>query len=371
MPLPDAKPPTKIPTLPRPPDARSLAAAGGGQGAGAAAARPAAARAAATHLTVGDGADGQRLDNYLLGRMKGVPKSMVHRLIRTGQVRVNGKRRSSDARVVPGDDVRIPPVRGPEPGTGAGPAVRPLAAGEIVVVHEDDALIVIDKPAGLAVHGGSGIAAGLIERLRAARPHADFLELAHRLDRETSGLLLVAKRRSALLSLHRQMADGSVEKHYRAIVAGRWARQGATALRFPLRRLETATGDRRVTVDPGGQPSETIVRLVARADVAGAGLPPWISVLDCRLSTGRTHQIRVHLVHAGFPILGDQKYGDFALNRRLERLGHRRMFLHAFSLAFSHPVGGARLHFASPEPAGFEPLVAGLGAAGDTRAVRA
>ena len=320
---------------------------------------------AARHLSVSAGADGQRLDNFLLARLKGLPKSMIHRLIRTGQVRVNGKRRTSDSRVDPGDDVRIPPLRGNAQSGNAqsGNAqarARPLAEGEIRVVHEDDAVLVIDKPAGLAVHGGSGIAAGLIERLRAARPDADFLELAHRLDRDTSGLLLVAKNRPALLSLHRQMADGSVRKHYRAVVAGRWARPGATSLRFPLRRLETADGDRRVRVDPNGQAAETVVRLVSHHEVSFAGAPPWISVLDCELKTGRTHQIRVHLAHAGFPLLGDQKYGDFTLNKLLDKSGFKRMFLHAFSLSYEHPKDGGRLRFEVTDPAGFDALILGL-----------
>ncbi len=365
MPLPDAKPRPTTPTVPHRPDARPASAVGRQSPAAPSAAPPAGDVAAARHVKVGDGSDGQRLDNYLLGRLKGVPKATVHRLIRTGQVRVNGKRRASDDRVLPGDDVRIPPMRMPD--TQAAAPARPLAAGEISIVYEDDALIVIDKPAGLAVHGGSGIAAGLIERLRASRAPSAFLELAHRLDRETSGLLLVAKRRSALLSLHRQMAGGGIAKHYRAIVAGRWARPGATRLRFALRRLETANGDRRVIVDPSGQPSETIVRLVAHVDIARPGLPPWVSVLDCELATGRTHQIRVHLTHAGFPILGDQKYGDFALNRRFERLGHRRMFLHAFSLAFDHPADASRLRFESPDPTGFAGLVDDVHARADMR----
>lgn len=314
--------------------------------------------AAARHLAVPADTGGQRLDNFLLSRLKGVPKTMVYRLIRTGQVRVNGSRKSADCRLEAGDDVRIPPIRlGAD--AGAGPrAAPPLKAGELPIVHEDEQLIVVDKPAGLAVHGGSGIAAGLIERLRAARPGAPFLELAHRLDRETSGLLIVAKKRQALLAIQRQMASGGLEKHYRALVAGRWGSAGPRRLAFPLRRLETATGDRRVCVDPNGQASETIVRPIRhQAVAAGGGFPAWFSLLDCELVTGRTHQIRVHLAHAGFPIVGDEKYGDFTLNKLLDKTGHKRMFLHAYSIRFQHPASLVDLRFESAEPDAFAALL--------------
>lgn len=312
------------------------------------------------HLTVGEQSEGQRLDNFLQRHLKGLPKSLVHRIIRTGQVRVNGRRRDADHKIELGDDVRIPPVSlgaSVEPGRGPATAARPLAAGQVPVLLEDESLIAFDKPAGLAVHGGSGIQAGLIEQLRASRPQAPFLELVHRLDRDTSGILLVAKQRKALVTLHRALAEGRIHKRYLAVVKGYWGRAGPRTLDFPLHRYVAGDGERRVRVQAEGQAASTRIHLVRHITCPGVeGLPPSLSLLECELLTGRTHQIRVHLAQAGFPILGDQKYGDFALNKLLARLGHKRMFLHAFRLSGEHPVGNQPLRIESPVPAEFSLL---------------
>ena len=242
---------------------------------------------------------------------------------------------------------------------------------DCTVIHEDPAWLVLDKPAGLAVHGGSGVTAGLIERLRATRPQDRFLELAHRLDRETSGLIVVARTRPALLSLHRQFAAGGPAKHYRALVAGRWSRARAR-LEFPLERVAAPDGDRRVRVVAGAAPAATEVTLLeVRPGDPGRGQPAWFSLLDCRLLTGRTHQIRVHLSHAGFPIIGDPKYGDFTLNKVLHKQGFNRMFLHAFSVTISHPIDGHRCYFESPVPDVFDLLEPAPARTSDASAERA
>ncbi|HJV26133.1 MAG TPA: RluA family pseudouridine synthase [Aromatoleum sp.] len=270
---------------------------------------------------------GQRIDNYLMRICKGVPKSHVYRILRSGEVRVNGGRVGPTYRLAEGDEIRIPPVRVAAPSAGkAAPAGKPLP-----VVYEDDALIVIDKPSGKAVHGGSGVSFGVIEQLRSQRPEARMLELAHRIDRETSGLLIIAKKRSALTALHDMMRDGSVEKRYLTLVPGRWANP-LQHVKVPLYKYLTPEGERRVRVSDEGKPAHSIVRLVRR----------WqrFSLLEVELKTGRTHQIRVHLAHLGFPLCGDDKYGDFSLNKALEQEGLKRMFLHAARLSFVHPLTG-------------------------------
>lgn len=281
---------------------------------------------------------GQRIDNYLMRRLKGVPKSHVYRILRSGEVRVNSGRIGPDYRLQAGDLVRIPPVRTAqkaETRVHAGPAFEP------VILFEDEALLAIDKPSGTAVHGGSGVSFGVIEALRLARPHAKFLELVHRLDRETSGVLLLAKKRAALVELHRQMQAGETEKRYLALVKGLWtARKQVVDL--ALQKTVAGSGERRVHVNAGGDHATTIVRLERRVG-------PY-SLLDAELKTGRTHQIRVHLAHLGFPILGDDKYGDFALNKVLARQGLKRMFLHARRLAVRHPLSGEKLAFEAPLP---------------------
>ena len=305
---------------------------------------------AVRHERIDDAAAGQRIDNYLLRLAKGVPKSHVYRIVRSGEVRVNGRRVQQTYRLQEGDEVRIPPIRIAEPTRSApAPAGKPLP-----VVYEDDALLVIDKPSGKAVHGGSGVSYGVIEQLRVQRPELRMLELAHRLDRETSGLLIVAKKRSALTALHDMMRAGSVEKRYLTLVPGRWT-NAMQHVRAPLYKYLTPEGERRVRVAEDGKPAHSIVRLVQR----------WrdYSLLEVELKTGRTHQIRVHLAHLGFPLCGDDKYGDFALNKQLEGEGLRRMFLHAALLRFAHPLSGAALSFASPLPDDLQSFIERLDAA--------
>ena len=292
----------------------------------------AADRLKARWLEVGEESEAQRIDNFLLRELKGVPKSHVYRVLRSGEVRVNSGRVKPDYRLRVGDRVRIPPVRVPEERKPAG--ARPL---DLPVVLEDAALLVIDKPSGVAVHGGSGVSFGVIESLRATRPQAKFLELAHRLDRDTSGLLILCKKRSALTELHRMLREGEVNKTYIAVVKGAVARQ-ALELRESLHKYVTAAGERRVSVQEGGKPAVTKVRRLRNSGD--------YSLLEVELLTGRTHQIRVHLAHAGHPIVGDDKYGDFALNRRLKQ----RLMLHAARLAFEHPVGGEPVRLESPLP---------------------
>jgi 23S rRNA pseudouridine955/2504/2580 synthase len=299
-------------------------------------------KARATTLEVGEEAAAQRIDNFLLRHLKGVPKSHVYRVLRSGEVRVNSGRVKPEYRLRPGDRVRVPPIRISEK---KGPAPKPL---EFPVVHEDGALLVVDKPTGVAVHGGSGVSFGVIESLRASRPQAKALELAHRLDRDTSGLLIVAKKRSALVELHRMLRGGELEKLYLAVTKGRWEGTGRE-LRESLHKYVDAKGERRVAVHENGMVAITQVRrLEANED---------FSLLEVRLMTGRTHQIRVHLAHAGHPVLGDDKYGDFELNRRLAKTGVRRLFLHASRLAFSHPLTKEKLELRSPLPADMKAFV--------------
>jgi 23S rRNA pseudouridine955/2504/2580 synthase len=299
-------------------------------------------KARATTLEVGEEAAAQRIDNFLLRHLKGVPKSHVYRVLRSGEVRVNSGRVKPEYRLQPGDRVRVPPIRvSQEVKTKPKPAEFPL-------VHEDGALLVIDKPAGVAVHGGSGVSYGVIESLRASRAQAKYLELAHRLDRDTSGLLVVAQKRGALVELHRMLRDGEVEKVYLAVVKGAW-KGGPRELRESLHKYVDAKGERRVAVREDGMRAVTRVRVLKKsAD---------FSLLEVRLLTGRTHQIRVHLAHASHPVLGDSKYGDFELNRRLEKGGVRRLFLHASRLGLLHPLTKERLELHSPLPAEMQKFI--------------
>jgi len=290
-----------------------------------------------TWLEVGEESEAQRVDNFLLRALKGVPKSHVYRVLRSGEVRVNSGRVKPEYRLKIGDKVRVPPVR--VSASGPKPPLKPI---KFPIVHEDPSLVVIDKPSGTAVHGGSGVSYGVIESLRAERPQAKMLELAHRLDRDTSGLLLIAKKRSALVELHRMLREGEVEKIYLAIVKGRW-QGGKRELRESLHKYVNARGERRVSVHSGGQAAATKVKPLAVSDQ--------FSLLELRLLTGRTHQIRVHLAHAGHPVLGDDKYGDFELNRALVRQGVKRLFLHARRLACKHPASGEKHVFEAPVPA--------------------
>jgi 23S rRNA pseudouridine955/2504/2580 synthase len=313
---------------------------------------------AVSHLAVDEAGAGQRVDNFLLRLLKGVPKSHIYRILRSGEVRVNRKRVRPDARLAAGDDLRIPPVRVAEP--SARHPRSPAHPVAMPILYEDDALLAIDKPAGLAVHGGSGIAFGVIEQLRAARPQARFLELVHRLDRDTSGVLLVAKKRAALLALHASFREGKTDKRYLVLVQGRW-REATRKVDLPLTKFVTGAGERRVRIErDGGKVARTVFH---RRRVWADAQPP-VTLLEAELHTGRTHQIRVHLTHLGFPLAGDDKYGDFAWNKVLARQGLKRMFLHAWHLSLPHPSDGQRLALESPLPADLEAFLAQLGPEG-------
>jgi len=313
---------------------------------------------AVSWLTVGEDSVGQRVDNFLGKVLKGVPKSHIYRILRSGEVRINKGRVGPDARLALGDVVRVPPVRTAAP-SRAGSAVRGFARSgpELPILFEDDELIAVDKPSGLAVHGGSGIAQGLIEQLRAARPDAKFLELVHRLDRETSGVLLVAKKRAALVGLHAQLREGAFDKRYLVLVRGRW-RDEKRRVRLSLHKFATKEGERRVRVEEEGQQAETIFY---RRHTWFDRDPP-LALLEAELKTGRTHQIRVHLTHLGFPLAGDDKYGDFVWNKVLAKEGLKRMFLHSCSLGFVHPLTGEAMRFESPLPGDLTQFVARLDA---------
>ena len=299
---------------------------------------------AVRHVEVSEDEAGQRIDNYLIARLKGVPKSRIYRIIRGGEVRINSKRVEASQKVAAGDRIRIPPVRVAERDA---PEVAPHF--RLPVLFEDDWILAIDKPAGVAVHGGSGIAHGVIESLRSMRPEARFLELVHRLDRETSGVLLVAKKRSTLTALHEMLRAHEMDKRYLVAVAGRF-RNERQRVQLALAKRTTADGDRRVSVSKDGQEAETIFQRLAR----GADT----SLLEAQLLTGRTHQIRVHLAHLDHPVLGDEKYGDFELNKALRKRGLKRMFLHASRLSLRHPETGEMLEFKSPLPADLERFAA-------------
>jgi len=319
----------------------------------------AASPPAARLIEVDSDSAGQRLDNFLIRHLKGVPKTHVYRIIRSGEVRINKGRVSADTRVEAGDVVRLPPVRISD--KVAEKAERPAPAREFPILLEDEHLIAIDKPAGVAVHGGSGVSFGVIEQLRQARPAAKFLELVHRLDRETSGILLVAKKRSALTHLQDQFRERETGKTYLALVTGAWP-ANKKVIDLPLHKYLQADGERRVRVttadDPDGMRSVTLVKVRSSVPPRPAQGLPAMSLLEVTIKTGRTHQIRVHLASQGHAIVGDDKYGDFDLNKRLQKLGMKRMFLHAWRLQFNHPASGERvaLHAELPsELAGFVP----------------
>ncbi len=294
-----------------------------------------------TRQAVTDEDAGQRIDNYLFRCLKGVPKSHIYRILRSGEVRVNSKRVEATYRLAAGDMLRIPPVRVSEK------QERRLPAFDLPILHEDDCLIAIDKPEGVAVHGGSGVSFGVIEQLRASRPQARFLELVHRLDRDTSGVLLLAKKRSALLDLHRQIREGKVQKYYFAVVSGKWQNRKQD-VRLPLHKHVAESGERRVSVSEEGMPSRTVFSLVEQGERA--------SLVEADLKTGRTHQIRVHLAHLDFPIIGDEKYGDFALNKAIAKAGFKRMYLHAARMTFVHPEGKS-MTIESSLPGAFHDLI--------------
>ncbi|MCU4117588.1 RluA family pseudouridine synthase [Variovorax sp. N23] len=293
-------------------------------------------------MTVDEESAGQRLDNFLFRQLKGVPKTHVYRIIRSGEVRINKGRAQAETRIAAGDVLRLPPVRvAARSEEGATP---PAPAREFPLLYEDDALLAIDKPAGVAVHGGSGVSFGVIEQLRTARPQARFLELVHRLDRETSGILLVARKRSALTALQDQFRERETGKTYLALVEGAWP-VNKKVLDAPLAKYLLADGERRVRVVPKDHPDAmhavTLVRVLAAVTLPGDATP--MSLLAVTIKTGRTHQIRVHLASAGHAIAGDDKYGQFERNRTLQKRGLKRMFLHAWRLQFNHPATGERM----------------------------
>lgn len=312
---------------------------------------------------------GQRLDNFLIRELKGVPKTHIYRIIRSGEVRRNKGRVGADDRVQPGDVLRIPPIRLSE--RAEEKQLNPPPARQFPVIFEDEAFLAIDKPAGVAVHGGSGVSFGVIEQMRQARPDAKLLELVHRLDRETSGLLLIAKKKSALKALQDQFRERETGKTYLALVKGAWPAR-LRVLDQPLHKYLLADGERRVKVttkdDPDGMHSVTLVKVAARIPAPAAlaaALPEGLSLLEVTIKTGRTHQIRVHLSHAGHPIAGDDKYGDFELNRQLMRNGLKRMFLHAWRLRLSHPVTGAPIELHAELPDELRPWSGGRSAKAD------
>jgi 23S rRNA pseudouridine955/2504/2580 synthase len=312
-------------------------------------------------VTVDEGSAGQRLDNFLLRELKGVPKTHVYRIIRAGEVRVNKGRASADTRLELGDVVRVPPVRVATASPDELAAQAAVPPREFPVLFEDEHLLVIDKPAGVAVHGGSGVSFGVIEQLRRARPTAKFLELVHRLDRETSGLLMLAKKRSALTAVQDQFRQRETGKTYAALVIGAWPRSNKV-IDVALHKYLTPSGERRVRAvandDADGRRSISLVRIEQ--------LYNGFSLLDVTIKTGRTHQIRVHLASQGHAIVGDEKYGDFALNKALAAGRHlpgvkfERMFLHARRLAFDHPASGERIELAAPLPPECETLLVQL-----------
>lgn len=303
--------------------------------------------ASSTNLVVDEASEGQRIDNFLQKMLKGVPKSHIYRILRSGEVRVNKKRITADFRLSLEDVVRVPPIRIAE--------VKPASTLPVqtkfdqAIVYEDDAMLVINKPSGFAVHGGSGVSRGVIEQLRMERPQAKFLELVHRLDRDTSGVLMLAKKRSALVALHEAIRSNHMDKRYIMMVHGHWLEK-KKHVTLDLQKYVTSSGERRVNVvtDPEkdknneSQVSETIFYLTKQFGD--------FSLLEAKLITGRTHQLRVQLAHLGFPILGDDKYGDFALNKALMKKGLKRMFLHSSETNIRHPITGDKLKLSAPLP---------------------
>jgi 23S rRNA pseudouridine955/2504/2580 synthase len=309
--------------------------------------------AAAAFLTVDEASEGQRVDNYLTKMLKGVPKSHVYRILRSGEVRVNKKRIDADFRLSLGDVVRVPPTRS---SAVEKPQLNSAATAKFdqSILFEDEAMLVLDKPAGYAVHGGSGINLGVIEQMRLERPKAKFLELVHRLDRETSGVLMLAKKRTALVALHEMIRQNQTDKRYTVLVHGEWV-DAKKRVVLDLQRYLLPNGERRVNVvtDPSKdkynerQSSETIFRLKRNFNHPVLGQ---FSMLEAQLVTGRTHQLRVQLSHLGFPIAGDDKYGDFSLNKILQKQGLKRMFLHSTVTKIRHPLTQDKLELIAPLP---------------------
>ncbi|HAT42901.1 MAG TPA: 23S rRNA pseudouridine(955/2504/2580) synthase RluC [Rheinheimera sp.] len=284
---------------------------------------------------------GQRIDNFLLARLKGVPKSVIYRVLRKGEVRVNKGRIKPEYKLEAGDQVRVPPLTIPvQPENTISVKLTSVKTLESHILYEDNELIVLNKPSGMAVHGGSGLNFGAIEALRALRPQAKHLELVHRLDRDTSGCLLIAKKRSILTALHEQLRDKVVEKKYWALVAGQWDGK-IKKVTEALKKNTLQSGERIVRVDEvDGKPSETRFKVLQRFEEG--------TLLECFPVTGRTHQIRVHTACKGHPIACDDKYGDNLFTAQMQAVGLNRLFLHAKLISFNHPVSGNRLTFEAP-----------------------
>ncbi len=302
-------------------------------------------------ITVAEHEAGQRLDNYLIKILKGVPKSHIHRIIRAGEVRLNKKRCKPDSRIQTGDLLRIPPVRTAEKQRSSENRAQAVPAREFTIIYEDDALLVIDKPAGTAVHGGSGVSFGVIEQIRRARPEARYLELVHRLDKDTSGLLMIAKKRSALVKLHEAIRNDHPKKIYLALGVGKLPND-SFHVKLPLFKYTGAQGEKMVRVSEDGQSAHTVFRVLNRFSddlLHQVGLSH-LTLVQATLKTGRTHQIRVHLQSQYCPIAGDERYGDYQANKRLQKLGLKRMFLHAAELHFDHPLTGEKLILKAPLP---------------------
>jgi len=302
-------------------------------------------------ITVAEHEAGQRLDNYLIKILKGVPKSHIHRIIRAGEVRLNKKRCKPDSRIQTGDLLRIPPVRTAEKQRSSENRAQAVPAREFTIIYEDDALLVIDKPAGTAVHGGSGVSFGVIEQIRRARPEARYLELVHRLDKDTSGLLMIAKKRSALVKLHEAIRNDHPKKIYLALGVGKLPND-SFHVKLPLFKYTGAQGEKMVRVSEDGQSAHTIFRVLNHFSddlLHQVGLSH-LTLVQATLKTGRTHQIRVHLQSQHCPIAGDERYGDYQANKRLQKLGLKRMFLHAAELHLDHPLTGEKLILKAPLP---------------------
>ncbi|ATG17087.1 TPA: 23S rRNA pseudouridine(955/2504/2580) synthase RluC [Providencia alcalifaciens] len=291
-------------------------------------------------IDISDDEAGQRIDNFLLSKLKGVPKSMIYRIIRKGEVRVNKGRIKPEYKLLEGDQVRVPPVRVAERETAPVSAkLDKVAALADCILYEDESILVINKPSGTAVHGGSGLSFGVIEGLRALRPEARFLELVHRLDRDTSGILLVAKKRSALRALHEQLRLKQMQKDYLALVRGNW-QSHTKVVQAPLLKNILQSGERIVRVSSEGKPSETRFKVEERFENA--------TLVKASPVTGRTHQIRVHTLHAGHPIAFDDRYGDKQFDSQLADTGLKRLFLHAYALKFTHPKSGEEMRVVAP-----------------------
>ncbi|KXI28755.1 23S rRNA pseudouridine(955/2504/2580) synthase RluC [Paraglaciecola hydrolytica] len=291
-------------------------------------------------ITVDPELEGQRIDNFLRTLLKGVPKSLIYRILRKGEIRVNKKRVKPEYKLLANDELRIPPIRVSEASELPSTKLDKVASLEHHILFEDEWLIVLNKPSGTAVHGGSGLSFGVIEALRALRPDQKNLELVHRLDRDTSGCLLIAKKRSALKSLHEQLRDKQVDKRYQALVSGVWP-ENRFKVKAPLIKNILKSGERMVSVNEvEGKPSETRFRILNQYQDA--------TLVEASPITGRTHQIRVHCLHAGHPIACDDKYGDNNFDSRMQRLGLSRLFLHAHSLSFIHPNSNERVSFQAP-----------------------